>query len=105
MLLIGGMTEAHEWGLDIGLDNYGPVGDMLARCRDFLPILELAEIDADEPAVRPVEQRGRNRPLGGRRSSSERPGTSGPSRPLGNHNRNQFFVSMEYRTTNGPSQW
>jgi D-amino-acid oxidase len=49
MLLIGGMTEPHEWRLDIGLDNYGPVGDMLARCRDFLPVLESAEIDADEP--------------------------------------------------------
>jgi D-amino-acid oxidase len=49
MLLIGGMTEPHEWGLDIGLDNYGPVGDMLARCRDFLPVLESAEIDAGEP--------------------------------------------------------
>src|SRR5207302_4177412 len=49
MLLIGGMTEPNEWGLDIGLDNYGPVGDMLARCRDFLPALESAEIDADEP--------------------------------------------------------
>jgi D-amino-acid oxidase len=49
MLLIGGMTEAHEWGLDIGLDNYGPVGDMLARCREFLPVLESAQIDADEP--------------------------------------------------------
>jgi len=49
MLLIGGMTEPHEWGLDIGLDNYAPVGDMLARCREFLPILESAEIDAGEP--------------------------------------------------------
>jgi D-amino-acid oxidase len=49
MLLLGGMTEPDEWGLDIGLDNYGPVGDMLARCRYFLPILESAEIDADEP--------------------------------------------------------
>jgi D-amino-acid oxidase len=49
MLLIGGMTEPHEWGLDIGLDNYGPVGDMLARCREFLPVLESAEIDAGEP--------------------------------------------------------
>ena len=49
MLLIGGMTEPNEWGLDIGLDNYGPVGDMLARCRDFLPVLESAEIDAGEP--------------------------------------------------------
>jgi D-amino-acid oxidase len=49
MLLIGGMTEPNEWGLEIGLDNYGPVRDMLARCRDFLPILESAEIDAGEP--------------------------------------------------------
>jgi D-amino-acid oxidase len=49
MLLIGGMTEPNEWGLDIGLDNYGPVRDMLARCRDFLPILASAEIDAGEP--------------------------------------------------------
>jgi D-amino-acid oxidase len=49
MLLIGGMTEPNEWGLDIGLDSYGPVGDMLTRCREFLPVLESAEIDAGEP--------------------------------------------------------
>jgi D-amino-acid oxidase len=49
MLLIGGLTEAHEWGLDIGLGSYPPVGDMLARCRVLLPVLESAEIDAGDP--------------------------------------------------------
>jgi D-amino-acid oxidase len=49
MLLLGGLTEPDEWGLDIGLDSYAPVGDMMARCREFLPALESAEIDADEP--------------------------------------------------------
>jgi D-amino-acid oxidase len=49
MLVLGGMTEAHEWNLDIGLDNYGPVGDMLARCQQFLPVLARAELDEKEP--------------------------------------------------------
>jgi D-amino-acid oxidase len=49
MLLIGGLTEAHEWGLDIGLDNYKPLGDMMARCQKFLPVLQAAQIDADQP--------------------------------------------------------
>jgi D-amino-acid oxidase len=48
-LLIGGMTEPHEWGLDIGLHNYEPVRDMMARCKEFLPVLESAQIDADDP--------------------------------------------------------
>jgi D-amino-acid oxidase len=49
MLLIGGMTEPDEWGLDIGLDNYAPVGDMMARCQEFLPVLRSAEIDTEDP--------------------------------------------------------
>jgi D-amino-acid oxidase len=49
MLLLGGMTEAHEWGLDIGLHNYGPVRDMLARCQTFLPVLAGAQLDEREP--------------------------------------------------------
>jgi D-amino-acid oxidase len=49
MLVLGGMTEAHEWNLDIGLDNYGPVGDMLTRCQQFLPVLARAELDEKEP--------------------------------------------------------
>jgi D-amino-acid oxidase len=49
MLLIGGMTEPNEWGLDIGLHNYVPVRDMMARCNEFLPVLASAQIDADDP--------------------------------------------------------
>jgi D-amino-acid oxidase len=49
MLLLGGLTEPDEWGIDIGLDSYAPVGDMMARCREFLPVLESAQVDADEP--------------------------------------------------------
>ena len=48
-LVLGGLTEAREWGLDIGLDNYEPIREMYKRCIDFLPILKDAELDAAEP--------------------------------------------------------
>jgi D-amino-acid oxidase len=60
MLLLGGMTEAHEWSLDIGLCNYAPVADMLARCQAFLPVLAGAELDAKDPVrvgLRPFRTR------------------------------------------------
>lgn len=60
MLLLGGMTEAHEWSLYIGLHNYGPVRDMLDRCREFLPVLTRAELDESEPVrvgLRPFRTR------------------------------------------------
>jgi D-amino-acid oxidase len=49
MVVLGGLTEANEWGLDIGLENYAPVREMLARCQAFLPILARAELDLGEP--------------------------------------------------------
>jgi D-amino-acid oxidase len=48
MLLLGGLTEPHEWGLDINLQNYAPIRDMLQRCVEFLPILRQARIDPEE---------------------------------------------------------
>jgi D-amino-acid oxidase len=49
MLLLGGLTEEDEWGLDIGLHNYQPVRDMYRRCLEFMPSLARAEIDPREP--------------------------------------------------------
>jgi D-amino-acid oxidase len=49
MLLLGGLTEEDEWGLDIGLHNYQPVRDMYRRCLEFMPVLARAELDPDEP--------------------------------------------------------
>lgn len=48
-LLLGGLTEPHQWGLDLDLETYRPVQEMLRRCRDFLPALAGAELDPDEP--------------------------------------------------------
>jgi D-amino-acid oxidase len=48
-LVLGGLVEANEWDLDIGLDNYGPVRDMFARCIQFLPMLKDAQLDPGEP--------------------------------------------------------
>jgi D-amino-acid oxidase len=49
MLVLGGLVEIDEWDLDIGLENYGPVRDMLRRCEEFMPALRHAEIDVFEP--------------------------------------------------------
>ena len=48
-LLLGGLTEPHQWSLDLDLQTYGPAQEMLRRCRDFLPALAGAELDPDEP--------------------------------------------------------
>jgi D-amino-acid oxidase len=59
MLVLGGLAEPDEWGLDIGLDNYEPVRQMFRRCVDFLPALRNAQIDAAEPVrvgLRPVRK-------------------------------------------------
>jgi D-amino-acid oxidase len=61
MLLLGGLTEPHEWSLDITLENHPPIRDMLRRCIEFLPILQQARIDPEEPVrvgLRPL--RGEN---------------------------------------------
>ena len=47
-LLLGGLTEPHQWSLDLDLQTYGPAQEMLRRCRDFLPALAGAELDPDE---------------------------------------------------------
>lgn len=57
MLVLGGLAEPGEWNLEIGLDNYLPVREMLARCIEFMPALKSAEIDPGEPVrvgLRPV---------------------------------------------------
>jgi D-amino-acid oxidase len=57
MLLLGGLTEEDEWSLDIGLHNHQPVRDMYRRCLDFMPVLEQARLDCEEPVrvgLRPV---------------------------------------------------
>lgn len=59
MLVLGGLAEPDQWGLDIGLHNYEPVRAMYERCIDFLPILRNSEIDAAEPVrvgLRPFRQ-------------------------------------------------
>jgi D-amino-acid oxidase len=50
-LVLGGLVEPGEWRTDLGLDNYPPIRDMLARCQDFLPVLRHATLVA-EPTVR-----------------------------------------------------
>lgn len=59
-LVLGGLAEPDQWGLDIGLDNYEPIRAMYRRCVEFLPALARAEIDAAEPVrvgLRPVRPR------------------------------------------------
>jgi D-amino-acid oxidase len=60
-LVLGGLAEQGEWGLDVGLDNYGPIREMYRRCVEFLPVLASAEVDAAEPVrvgLRPFRPRG-----------------------------------------------
>ncbi|WP_017716644.1 FAD-dependent oxidoreductase [Kamptonema formosum] len=59
MLLLGGFAEANEWDLNIGLENYRPIQDILDRCLEFLPVLKNAQIDPKEPVrvgLRPLRQ-------------------------------------------------
>ena len=60
MLVLGGIAELDQAGLDIGLHNYEPVRAMLRRCIEFLPALRGAEIDSEEPVrvgLRPFRPR------------------------------------------------
>jgi D-amino-acid oxidase len=60
LAVLGGFAEPDEWDLDIGLHNYEPVRDIFRRCREFLPVLRDAEIDAAEPVrvgLRPFRPR------------------------------------------------
>ena len=49
ILLLGGLVEPHKWDLNIDLESYEPVKDMLKRCVEFMPALKDAEIDFNEP--------------------------------------------------------
>jgi D-amino-acid oxidase len=49
MLVLGGIAERDQWGLDIGLHNYDPIRKMFQRCINFLPVLKNAEVDPTEP--------------------------------------------------------
>ncbi|KAI5860453.1 FAD dependent oxidoreductase [Durotheca rogersii] len=60
ILLIGGITEPHEWDLDLTLDT-PIIQRMRERCEKFLPGLENARLDAEYPfaqGLRPF--RGQN---------------------------------------------
>lgn len=49
LLVLGALAEADEWDTSINLDNYEPIREMFRRCKQFLPVLEEAELDAREP--------------------------------------------------------
>jgi D-amino-acid oxidase len=58
-LLLGGLAEADEVDLNIGLENYEPIRRMYRRCVEFLPVLKSGEIDESEPVrvgLRPVRR-------------------------------------------------
>ena len=60
-LLLGGLAEPGELGLDVDLENHAPIREMHRRCLEFLPILERAEIDSAEPirvGLRPFRHAG-----------------------------------------------
>jgi D-amino-acid oxidase len=48
MLVLGGLTEPHEWSTDLSLD-YAPVREMYERCIAFMPALAAGELDGVEP--------------------------------------------------------
>jgi D-amino-acid oxidase len=59
-LLLGGIAELGQWNTNIDLGNHAPIREMLARCREFLPVLESAVIDEQDPVrvgLRPYRQR------------------------------------------------
>jgi D-amino-acid oxidase len=61
LLVLGGLAEPDEWGLDIGLQNYEPIREMYRRCLELMPALGAATIDAAEPVrvgLRPFRRGG-----------------------------------------------
>jgi D-amino-acid oxidase len=61
MLLLGGLAEPGELGLNVDLENHSPIQEMHRRCLKFLPILKRAKIDAAEPirvGLRPFRHAG-----------------------------------------------
>ncbi|KAI1214416.1 FAD dependent oxidoreductase [Annulohypoxylon truncatum] len=60
ILLIGGITEPHEWNLDLTLDT-PIIRRMRERCEKFLPGLENARLDPDYPLAQGLRPfRGQN---------------------------------------------
>jgi D-amino-acid oxidase len=60
-LALGGLVEPGEWCTDVGLENYAPIRDMVARCQDFLPVLRNATLVSDltvQVALRPARPNG-----------------------------------------------
>ena len=49
LVVLGALAEADEWDTSINLQNYPPIREMFRRCKEFLPILEGAELDPGEP--------------------------------------------------------
>ncbi|KAB8319426.1 FAD-binding oxidoreductase [Tolypothrix campylonemoides VB511288] len=49
ILLLGGLVEPNKWDLNIDLENYEPIRDMLRRCVEFMPALKDAQIDSNQP--------------------------------------------------------
>jgi D-amino-acid oxidase len=48
-LVVGGLAETGQPGLEIGLHTHQPIREMYERCVAFLPVLREAEIDTDDP--------------------------------------------------------
>jgi D-amino-acid oxidase len=49
LLVLGGLAEADEWSVDIGLHNHEPVREMYDRCTTFMPSLADMQLDTVEP--------------------------------------------------------
>ncbi len=48
-VILGGLVEPEEWSTDISLETYQPIRDMFDRCVSFLPSLQHARLDPNEP--------------------------------------------------------
>lgn len=60
ILVLGGITEPHEWDLDLTLDS-PIIKRMRARCESFLPALKNARVDPKYPLAQGLRPfRGRN---------------------------------------------
>ncbi|KAI9769895.1 MAG: hypothetical protein M1839_003561 [Geoglossum umbratile] len=78
ILLIGGISEANEWQLDLTLES-PIIKRMRARCEAFMPELKNARLDPDYPlaqGLRPF----RTKNVRVERELRQREGSNGPSR-------------------------
>ncbi|MDQ6531950.1 FAD-dependent oxidoreductase [Flavobacterium sp. LHD-85] len=58
-VILGALAEEDQWDKNINLENYEPIREMFRRCKEFLPILEDAELDENEPVrvgLRPLRK-------------------------------------------------